>query len=101
MSDLIDRQELIRDIDSLGEDFINFYKLMILISKLPTAEPVERTAKVKINWATHSDENGVNIIRIPYAYRCGNCDSLLKRTNSGMDIHYCPSCGAKLIWGKE
>lgn len=43
MSDLISRKETIRAIDSLGEDYISYHKLLILIGRLPSAEP-ERTA---------------------------------------------------------
>lgn len=42
MSDLISRKETIRAIDSLGEDYISYHKLLILIGRLPSAEP-ERT----------------------------------------------------------
>ena len=42
MSDLISRKETIRAIDSLGEVYISYYNLLMLINRLPSAEP-ERT----------------------------------------------------------
>lgn len=39
MSDLISREETLRAIDSLGEDCISYYNLLMLISRLPSAEP--------------------------------------------------------------
>lgn len=42
MSDLISRKETIRTIDSLGEDYISYYKLLMLIGRLPSVEPERR-----------------------------------------------------------
>ena len=42
MSDLISREETIRAIDSLGEDYISYYKLLMLIGRLPSAEPEQK-----------------------------------------------------------
>jgi len=46
MSDLISRKEMIRAIDSLGEDYISYYKLLMLIGGLPSAEPEQRWTPV-------------------------------------------------------
>lgn len=41
MSDLIRREDAIRAIDSLGEVYILYYDLLMLINRLPSAEPEE------------------------------------------------------------
>lgn len=46
MSDLISRKETIKAIDSLGEDSISYYKLLMLIVRLPSAEPERKWTPV-------------------------------------------------------
>lgn len=46
MSNLISRKEMIRAVDSLGEDCISYYKLLMLIGRLPSAEPERKTFHV-------------------------------------------------------
>ena len=66
----------------------------------PDAESKERTAKVEINWVFYSD-TAWNIVHVPYSYKCGNCGCQLMKTYGGNDIHYCPSCGARLEWNES
>lgn len=35
--DLISRKEMIRAVDNLGEDYISYYKLLLLIGRIPSA----------------------------------------------------------------
>ena len=46
MSDLISRKEMIRAVDSLGEDYMSYYKLLMQICRLPSAEPEQKTFHV-------------------------------------------------------
>ena len=87
MSDLISRKETIRAIDSLGEDYISYYKLLMLIGRLPSVEP-ERTVEVKR--LLHYGE--IMNYDIDGECECGKCVDAL--------WDYCPSCGAKLKWSK-
>ena len=92
MSDLIDRKETIRAIDSLGEDYISYYKLIMLICRLPSAEPERKKGK----WMWKLADNG-------WAdHICSEC-GWTKNT----DIHvrlgykYCPNCGADMRGNDE
>ena len=81
MNDLISRKEMLRAVDSLGEDYISYYKLLMLICRLPSAES-ERTAKV-----IHKPE--------AFFYRCECGYGLCCEKN---DMNFCPNCGGRLEW---
>lgn len=87
MSDLISRKETIRAIDSLGEDCISYYKLLMLIGRLPSAEPEERTAKV--------EQQGICWEDIRH-YKEGMCASCGRNVYD--HAKYCDECGARLEW---
>lgn len=96
MSDLVSREQMIRAVDSLSEDYISYHKLLFLISRLPSAEPEERTAKVMkhhYDFDPRKDSfyqglGGTELL-------CGNCK---KKVIGGDD--YCLHCGVKLDWNE-
>ena len=78
--DLISRKQAIRAIENFRQDFLSENSVILVLSNLPSAEPEERTAKVKEGWGFAVCE-------------CGH------RVFEG-DI-YCAHCGAKLVWRRE
>ena len=88
MSDLISRKKTIRAIDSLGEDYISYYKLLMLIGRLPSAEPERKHGE----WNNYKDEHG-----------CSVCQSVVIQGNWDDDIRYdyCPYCGAEMTRGNH
>ena len=92
MSNLISRKEMIRAVDSLGEDYISYYKLLMLICRLPSAE--QETAKVKKQGKVYESSDHM------FAYEtwgeCGNCGEPVKQ-----GVNYCSWCGMKLDWDKD
>ena len=92
MSDLISRKEMIRAVDSLGEDYMSYYKLLMLICRLPSAEP--ETAKVEKQEKVYESSDHM------FAYEtwgeCGNCGEPVKQ-----GANYCSWCGMKLDWDKD
>ena len=95
MSDLIDREETIRAIDSLGEDYISYYKLLMLIGRLPSAESVRKAKVMKHKYWLGVSLNVVGEQTIGYEWICEICK---KKVLSGDD--YCSHCGAKLDWSE-
>jgi hypothetical protein len=97
MRDLIRREDAIRAIDSLGEDYISYYKLLMLIGRLPTAEPEQRKGK----WIEYPD-----CLRYEGAYSddhivcsdCGHVFSILDNCTEEFD--FCPNCGAEMSEGE-
>lgn len=94
MSDLISRSAMRNAVRSLGEDFINEYKILYLIEHMDDARPVERTAKVIEHDASVTDTDGYKYHRSEYL--CGAC----KKKVLGGD-EYCSHCGCRLDWNED
>ena len=52
----------------------------------------ERTAKVT---QIETDSSTV------FLWKCNNCGQPMHKTSWSRQVNYCPSCGAKLDWGKD
>lgn len=88
MSDLIDRQKISYAVESLREDYISQYKMLMLINQMPSAEPEERTAKViDKSLRRHS------ISDFDWIGKCEKC-----RNEIQFSFDYCPYCGSRLEW---
>lgn len=92
MSDLIRREDVydvLKKVNIREMPIYVFDKLWNGIRDLPSIEPEERTAKVeKVD--TNSPHSQV--------YKCCKCGQYTHRTAWSRDVHYCPSCGARLEW---
>lgn len=85
MSDLIRRQDVIDALElGLENDYVDATELLAYVKQLPSAEPEERTAKVK----NYQDLFGLG------GY--GDCSECGAEVNE--QYIYCPNCGARLEW---
>lgn len=119
MNDLISREEMIRAIDSLSEDYISYYKLLMLICRLPSVEPEWKHGEcTKINCPIQMNyiSNDCDIKTCPYrterkkgkwiydgirgrfpACKCSICGHYENADWALLQgVNYCPHCGAEM-----
>ena len=78
---------MIRAVDSLGEDYISYYKLLMLICRLPSAEPERKIGK----WVYDGIRGRFPACKCSICGHYENADwALLQGAN------YCPNCGAEM-----
>lgn len=82
--DIISRKEMIRAVDSLGEDYISYYKLLLLIVKMPSAC---QTTKGKTGHWIDTDN-------YYQRWKCSECGYHTRDA----EPNYCPHCGTKMEW---
>ena len=80
MSDLISRKETIKAIDNLCEVYISYYNLLMLINRLPSAEPERK----KGYW--------INTDNYYQRWKCSECGCHTRDA----EPNYCPHCGADM-----
>lgn len=80
--DLISRKEMIRAVDNLGEDYISYYKLLLLIGRMPSVELEKKKGK----WIYDTER-----VRTYRQYHCSVCNTQHIGT-----VNFCPNCGAKM-----
>lgn len=103
MSDLIDRQTAIDALQVIANDVLRHFEVnagaekrrymecIEIIKQLPSAEPEERTAKVKKK-RFYGTSSGV-VGDFSCTGLCGNCDCEVVEY-----FAFCPKCGARLEW---
>ena len=85
--DLISRKEMIRAVDNLGEDYISYYKLLLLIGRMPSACQTTKVENIRTEYISEGDFDACD-----YG-DCGNCGETVKQ-----GTNYCSRCGMKLEW---
>lgn len=80
--DLISRKEIIRAVDSLGECYISYDKLLLLILKMPSAGLEKKKGK----WIYDTER-----VRTYRQYHCSVCN-----TQHIGKVNFCPNCGTKM-----
>ena len=87
MSDLISRADISFAVESLGEDYISQYKMLILINRMPSAEPERK----KGEWVYDGIRG-----RFP-ACKCSICGYYENADWALLQgVNYCPNCGADM-----
>lgn len=88
--DLISRKEMIRAVDGLGEDYISYYKLLLLIGKMPYACQTTKVENIRTGFISKGDFDECD------CGDCGNCGETIMRGDK-----FCRECGAKLDWSNN
>lgn len=87
MSDLISRQKISYAVESLGEDYISQYKILMLINQMPSVEPERK----KGEWVYDGIRGRFPACKCSICGHYENADwALLQGAN------YCPNCGADM-----
>ncbi len=107
---MIDREKVIRAVDSCFEDWLERHRYFLHPSDLEKVRQTKADALVllkeqesklittKVRKVLWDETDDGPVYNMDTFYCCPKCGYVLSRTNKNKDIHFCSKCGQAVKW---